>query len=205
MYRLYLPGLVKLRALTIPTSPSTCTATWSIPSVGSGLPSRSAMYRSWSHTSPVVPSRYEKDGERMGRSISQEPFRNASMNCSLRSVSTLVSSMVSEPLAGASPSMSRDLILGDGSGPGTTATASHARTGRMLSRTRRQQGQSTAVAGLLATEALRTRTSGSWSVVRCRPGPLLAQPFGDGPPEWDVEVGSVGPHPGADLDIGAGS
>src|SRR6266545_4645916 len=51
------------------------------------------MYRSCVHVSPVAPSRYAKSGDRIGSSVSHDPLRNASMNCSLSSVNTLMSSI----------------------------------------------------------------------------------------------------------------
>src|SRR6266516_1075988 len=60
---------------------------------GEGLLRRFSMYLSSVHVSPVAPSRYVKSGDRIGLSSSQEPRRNASMNCSLSSVNNLMSSI----------------------------------------------------------------------------------------------------------------
>src|SRR6266542_1102221 len=60
---------------------------------GEGLLRRFSTYLSSLHVSPVAPSRYAKSWERIGLSSSQEPWRNASMNCSFSSVNTLMSSI----------------------------------------------------------------------------------------------------------------
>lgn len=71
--------------------------TWSIVRAGAAWLRKFSTYRSCAHTSPVAPSRYEKEGERIGSSSSHDPFRNASMNWRLSFISTSVSSIASPP------------------------------------------------------------------------------------------------------------